>query len=323
VYNDLDGEERARLEAHMAACSACRAEADSLKRVVALTPAAAPELERDLLPVLRARLAEARAAKSAVAWRWAAVAACALLAGLVAYSVAVRTPEPMSTVAEASPLDEVLDECARLMDARDYGQVASLLARAIEEHPRAPRAAEAQLLQAKVAFENLQWYPEACAAYQALAERYPGQFQASPESIRRRDVLVEAARDDFEPLYALDTAKQAGDEAFARLEAVVARYPGTFVASLAADNMAELACPDRETSEGRNHRLVAMTEARARCTDPVAMVQLTLEMGHICWEELSDFQQARAFYTEAADNDHTVLAQRELAQDSLRNLPQP
>jgi hypothetical protein len=121
----------------------------------------------------------------------------------------------------------------------------------------------------------------------------------------------------------LDAAKR-DPNAFPQLEKVVCQYPGTFAASLAADEMARLVLAEGdETPEGESPHLYAMAEARKRCKDPVAVVQMTLEMGLVCWEELSDPEKARNLLNEAASDEHVVLAQRERVQNSLQRLPRP
>ena len=57
AYDDLSAAERTRLECHLSACDACRAEAEALQKLAAALPTQAPQLERDLWPSIRARLA--------------------------------------------------------------------------------------------------------------------------------------------------------------------------------------------------------------------------------------------------------------------------
>ncbi len=334
IYEEPSESERDVLDRHLASCAACRAEAEGLRKLTSAIPNITPELDRDLLSAVRHRLAEQAAPVRRLAWRLALVGAtCVLLIGAIAYTVlgpsfvdqrsSVASLSKSEPAVAASPLQSSLDEAMQFIETRKFTQAARILAEALETYPDDPHAGQAQKLLADVAFENLQWYPVAHTAYRTLTEKYPDVFMASQESIFRRDLLAETCDKDFEALYEIDAAKQSVGDAFAKLERVVCEHPGKLVASRAAKEMSRLMLEEGPPPAGENRNLYAMAQARERCTEPVAIVQLTLEMGLICWEELSDSSRARDLFNEAVDNEHTVLAQRELARDSLLSLPKP
>lgn len=329
LYEEQSTIERDMLNAHLASCPACRAETERLRQFTESIPQVEHAPQYDLLPAVRRRLREAPVPRL-IGWRWAlATAACVLLVA----SLTLRgdrgnpVPSPVQTAAAPteSPLAATLASAERLVEDRNFAKAAQELAAGLSAHADAPRAGEAQKLFADIAFEHLQWYEEAYGAYRTLADKHATIFMNSPESVRRHNLLDEAVAEDkyFGPLRALDAAKNSGPEAFARLEEVVCDYPGKHIASVAAEEMARLAARDADKASAQTPHLEAMALARARCTTPVATVQLTLEMGLICLEEDRDSAQARALLNEVVEHKHTVLAQRELAHNSLRFLPVP
>ena len=334
VYEEPSPRERELLRSHLASCSACRAEAEILVKTAALIPNCAPELPWDLLPAIRRCLAERRAPAWQRPLRWAMVAAaCTVLLAAVVYEPVVSRlakHSKSSTMAnssnlqpQVSPLETALNESAQLIENKEFTKAFQLLAGAVDRHPTDPKAGEAQKRVADVAFDGLAWYPQAYAAYEKLAQKYPNTLRTSPEAVWRRYLLAETRDSDFEALYTIEAAARGEHDVFANLEQIVCAHPGTFVASHAAGKMAALVVQEAEAPEGENKHLYAMAQARERCSQPVAVVQLTLEMGLICWEEMSDAARARDLFNQAVNDQHTVLAQRQLAQDSLVRIPQP
>jgi hypothetical protein len=100
----------------------------------------------------------------------------------------------------------------------------------------------------------------------------------------------------------------------------VAKYPGTLVASLAAEDMARQTLGEGSGCTGEEH-VAAMERAKGRCTHPVAIARLKLEIGHIYMRELNDAAKARSFYAEVANFEDKALAK--LAEGSLAALEHP
>ena len=327
VYDDLGPGERLALDGHLASCPACRIEAESLKTFTTRIPISQPQLDMELLPGVRRKLRVVPAARRRPVWRYAMVASFCIVImavgiGFILQQSSIQVPRvPEAKAAndpDPSPIYRAIQEAAILADNRDYTKAYTVLKQVVEENADDPAAGEAQLKRADLAFSMLHWYPEACEDYESLAQYYPAVFRSSPEGIARLDVLAEARKHDFASLYALDAARRGTVNAFAQLERVVARYPATFVASAAAEDMAHLVAREAGVPEGENPHLAAMACARDRCADVTAKEQLQLEVAHIYRRELKDPAKARELYTEVSSTENTVLAQ--LARKSLAEL---
>lgn len=333
LYGELEEQEREALEAHMSSCARCRAEYKALGRLKAALASGAPELDRDLVPVLRARLAEQTGGRRRetvgrmvwLGWRvQLAGGLCLALVALLVYQIAVSTDagRPSDTAAApneaASPLQPALQHAAQLSERRDFAGAYAALKEALEAHPDDGLAGQAQARLADIAFAELHWYREAYKDYRTLAGQYPGVYTNSPECIERMDLLAEAREKDYDPLYRLDAARGSRDEAFGKFEGVIALYPGTYTAALAAEEMARCVAREGAVTEGAEACLAAMEQAKERCTHPIAITQLQLEIAHI-HRALQHNGTARDLYQEVADSDTMVLAN--LARESLAKLP--
>jgi len=251
-------------------------------------------------------------------------ALCLALVALLVYQIAVSTDagRPSDTAAApteaASALQPALQQAAQLSAGRDFAGAYAALKEAVEAHPDDGLAGQAQARLADVAFAELHWYREAYEDYRTLAGRYPGVYANSPECIERMDLLAEAREKDYDPLYRLDAARGSREEAFGKFEGVIALYPGTYTAALAAEEMARCVVREGAVAEGAEARLVAMGQAKERCTHPIAITQLQLEIAHL-HRDLEHNGTARDLYQEVADSDTMVLAN--LARESLAKLP--
>jgi hypothetical protein len=173
-------------------------------------------------------------------------------------------------------------------------------------------------MQADLAFSKLRWYPEALDAYEALRAKHWESFKDDRESKERLDLLAQARGADsaFTSLHALDVARRDGS--FERLETVVSGYPTTFVASLAAKEMAILSVELEQSSNEDVTDIFAMEKALDRCTHPAAIAQLKMELGSLLVIEANDPARARALFQEVAQSDNKKLAQ--FARASLSEL---
>jgi hypothetical protein len=327
VYGDLAQDEQVALDGHLASCPACRSQAHAFARMTAAIPVEAPRLEEDLVPALRRRLREQKSEPFRMPWRYAIPAgAFAAILVFISYGFANRPAgqvmqAPVAVLQQTddvSPVQCALDESVQLVARHEYTTAYRSLKQALDEYPDDSAAAEAQLRRADIAFSILKWYPEAYDDYELLADRYPAVFASSVESIHRRDLLAESREHDYASLHALDSALRSGDNAFAQLEDVIGRYPGTFVASLAADDMARAVAGQETANERPPERLAAMERARDKCTNTIAKRQLDLEVGHIYNREMNDPTRARECYDLVVESDNPVLAQ--LARQSLAEI---
>ncbi|HPC15210.1 MAG TPA: zf-HC2 domain-containing protein [Candidatus Hydrogenedentes bacterium] len=321
VYGEASPDEQRRLDAHLNTCPRCRERWAAFAALAGARPVSPPELDRDLSPAILATIRADRPSRRipmfGPAWASVAVAAVALAVVAIPYLYLQRGAAvvaiPPTPVAQ-SPVEKAILQADSLADKRDFASAYRILKQAIEAHPDDPAAAEAQSRGADIAFSELHWYAEAHDDYDRLAKQYPSRFREDPGASARRDLLAEAQTNDFASLYALDAARRHGGEAFARLEQVIGRYPGTFVASLAAHDMARLTL---DTSTNAD-RIQAFMAARDRCTDPAARAQLSMELGHVYLKELKQPAKASEQYREAAAAPNAVLAK--LAEECLSRI---
>lgn len=325
--------ESAALERHLDACARCREEYAGLRAIVEGVPAEAAVFTGDLLPVLRARIAEeamAPAVSASGIWRWAwrgAAAGLAVVAGaafLARMEPATVPRAPETQVASIAPapethvsaLDETLSRADALERSREYTAALALLEEALASAPEDPRAGEAQLRVARIEFEHLRRYPRAHAAFETLARAYPETYREHPRGIQAYELLAEARTNDFDALYALDAARNDTRAALPRLEEVIARFPGTYVATLAVEEMARRV--GAELSGPEFSKLAALEAVRAHCTDPVAIAQVQLALGDAYYLERRDVARAEDLYTAASQSGHPELEAR--ARDALARL---
>lgn len=329
VYEELEPAEKETLESALERSESLRSEAKALGLLVERIPLDAPEFTGDLVPAVRAGIREESAALSLrKAHRVAAFAALVLVLSGVGYMIAMRPPVAQApSVAEVpaasdelrSPLDAVIAQAESLMLKREYPKAYVTLSRALEANDEDLRTGEARQMMADLAYAELKWYPEAHADYEALRVRHGAVFQAKPENLSQLNLLEEARGrgDSYASLHALDAARRG--ESLSKLEDLLAKYPASYVASLAADEMALLIANSDGTRQGGSHwQVAAMESALARTTNPVARAQLKVEIGHLVSREMDDAVRARALYEEVAESGFTVLA--ELAQNSLERL---
>jgi hypothetical protein len=322
VYDDIDSDQKSKLSAHLVKCSACRTQFESMRRLTEFVPKAAPALDLDLLPLLRKETRPARRPVARLGWAWSLAAATVFVIAALALNFIPNTGQS-ADIASLSSLEKQMRTAETLIQDRQFGSAYKTLQQAVAQNQQDPNAGLALARMADVAFTNLNWYPEACEAYDQLAKKYPAIYSSHPECIFNHNCLLETRDHDFAPLYALDAAHRSGDEQFAQLEKVVGRYPGTFVAAMAVDDMAkvaadELASRDPGLMNDDDAYVAALVCAKDRCCNPIAAARLKLELAHVYMREMNDAKMARSFYREVAESGDLELAG--LAQDGLAKL---
>ena len=309
VYESLEAPEKAALEAHLARCPACRAESEALQKTAGAIPVAPAPFTGDLLPVLRARLRDETPPRRVLVWRPMLGAAALILVvafgGITAYR-AGDLPAVAPVQVMATPMESALLE-ARSLARRDFSGAREVLVQAIERYPGDSRAGEAQNVLADLEFQHGQRYAQAYQAYDVLRRNYAEAFAANPGNAARFNLLDETRSADFSPLYALDAARNSSGDPLPELEQVVSRHPNSYLAAVAIDAMCEVA-GDSPASDGVS-RVALLEQIRSRCTDPIAVGQITLALGHLYWNELNDSPRAKECFIEAAESGDAVLAQ--------------
>ncbi len=329
VYEELDARDRKALDRALNESDELRAEAKAMGALAKEIPREGVKLDRELISAVRAGLREETAVFRPRRAHWVvSFGALALVLLGVGTLITVKSPvahapgvaeSPAGSGAVASPIALALQEARALTDARDYPNAYVVLSRAFEGSEEDALSGEARQFMADLAYIELRWYPEAFSDYDALRLHHNFAFQSQPANLLRLNLLDEArGRDDsYASLHALDAARRG--ESLEEFEGVLARYPATYVASLAAEEMATLSANLDGLDAGANLRVAALESALARCTNPVARAQLKVEIGHVVSREVDGADRALALYTEVAESEITVLAQ--LAQDSLDRLP--
>jgi tetratricopeptide (TPR) repeat protein len=311
LYEPLDEAEQSQLDCHLAACPRCRAEASALGALRLAIPSEPVVFTGDLLPALRARIAEG--APSAFPWRrFAAVMASLLVVAAVTGVWLGRqgsaSVEPrMAATASDSALSPMLAKADALIAQHDYASALQTLNAALKRYPNDSKAGDAALRVADLQFASLQRYADAYAAYQTVRSRYPEAWRTSPGAVKDRfDLLAENHGENFAALHALDAARDNSADPVGQLEKVVAHYPGRLVAWQAVNSMREKVCGARDG--GGDIKAAALESVRARCSDPVAVAHINVELGDTYWHEMHDPGRARVVYYEALQSGHGDLA---------------
>lgn len=307
LYEPLEAGEQARLDRHIARCAGCRERLEGFGRIAGL-PSGPVVFGGDLLPVLRQRIAEERVSVRSP-WRWAApLSACALVLLAVAGAGVWTASQPQGESQHVlSGMESMMAKAETLSADHDYQGAGRALQDALAAYPKDPRAGEAELRLADLQFAELQRYPDAYESYQAVRSHYPETWKASSAVVKDRfDLLSEARVKQFEPLYAFDAARNAAGDSLHELERVVARYPGSMIASMAVLAMREnVAGP--ETNSGPM-KAAALESVRDCLSDPIAVAQVNVALGDMYWRELHDSGRAREVYSKAAESGHAGLA---------------
>ncbi len=318
AYENLPEEEERTLNRLVKTYPELKEERDAYAALAERLRLPEAELPFDLLPRLNHRLDEERA--STRISRWAGVyvmaAAVALLAAGVYFATMLFAPPGVvndmnatsvaRTLPPQTPLSLAVVDACKLVSASDAGAAADRIRALIAAHPDDAYLGEAQLILADVEYSYLQRYDLAFAAYDRLRVNYPQVFASSPEISFRHDLLAEARRENFAPLYALDRAREHPETAFAIYEHLIAQYPATTLASAAMDEMRALVVASRP-AEGAQTMTESLELVRQRCADPVAIAQLDLALGDIYARTLNDSEQARAHYMRATTSEHIAL----------------
>ena len=325
LYEDLSESDQGLLDGHLSQCSACREELASLKSITEAIPRTRPRLDEDLAARVREELEGPQTrARGQFSWGVATLAASALLAvslGMYLLRSQESSPRPADRASIESPVGpvaRVLEQAQSMAKEFDYTGAYILLSKTLAEFPDEAPSGQVQERLADLAFSDLQWYREAHEAYHALRVNYYEEFQADPRNVFRMNVLDEAqgSRSDFAPLHALDASSLNGS--FEGFERLLTEYPGSYIGSMAAHEMAWLEAGRQGLPETEESLALAMRSVIGRCTTAVSKAQVKIELGHVLGQGLGDYAGARKMYREVAAVAHPVLALQ--ARESLHDL---
>ncbi|MFP4190813.1 MAG: hypothetical protein ACLFU6_01960 [Candidatus Hydrogenedentota bacterium] len=333
VYDDLAEQEARWLQGHVERCARCRRRQAELAALKEYVPVSRPVLGEDLLPVLKSRLSEMQrrsapnekrvgAPSPGREWRLAVSAAlCALAVGVFAWQTAgpvglgSAAPESQETYASSVNEEEaVWTQMEQRLQARDYTGAYQVVEEALENENMQPWAAEARLILADLAYGHLQWYDAAFESYSEVVQNHRHVLEADErlaEVVTRWNMLAEARKNDYASLHALHAATGSASGDFDALENVVARYPGTFVASEAVRAMAHLAIEsDAGAFQDNGDRLAALGAAREQARHPIVKAQVDYEIGQHHLTQNGDKEKARELLVTVSQSDEEALAER-------------
>lgn len=322
LYEPLSEEDERLLEEMLREDPAFRRKAGELRALRAVNLLETPEFTGDLLPAVRAGLAEAPAARRSPAFRraLAAAAVTVLVAGVYFTAGPLPTaPAPAQEAVESaapSRMAAAVERARASLARRDFSGAQASLTDALAAAPDDPGAGAAQALLADMEYAHLQRYPQAHAAYTRLRERYPDAFTTDPRSIERFNLLDEARAHDYAPLRALDFAREHREEALPQLERVIARYPGTMLAAAAVSQIIHPS--GAAAGQDPAAAVLALEDARRRCVEPAAVAQLNLALGGLYCDAFHDEEQARDLFLQAASGGSPAVSTQ--AQAALARL---
>ena len=320
AYDDMTPEEEAALSKRIARDPSLAEESNALRHFASQLPNDPPAFEGNLLPAVRAQLAIEAVPSASRSWGRLGAYAVATACVLAAFGGALMLPgngnpsNPNPTASNPNgdtPLSLVIAESHTLRNQGDATGAYALLTEALAEHGDDLYAAEVQLALASLAFEELQWYSEAEEAYDAFARDYTTAYLMHPDSATiafRRNLLAEARASAYEPLYALIDAGSQLPE----LERILARHPAGFVATQAADQMLA-------SIPGTASDVEALEQVRERCTDPIALAHLDVELAERYAYDLGDGIRARELLEDVVQRQESHYAV--LAAEKLMLLP--
>lgn len=312
LYESLEPEEGAALEQHLDACPACRRELEDLRAFTAALPRESFSFQGDLRPVLRAEVArQSRGGWWGLTYRFGLIAVVAGLAGAVIL-LAPEPGTPRDSVAsvETNPIDRLAEEARGLIASGRSAEAMALLEGAVADAADPQTAGAIHLLIADIEYGDLRRYEESFDRYGIVRNNFQSAWAASPGAIKDRyDILAEAAETDFDPLYKIDTAKNMGAQGMPLLEQTLARHPGRGLARVAVETMVALA-----QGEG----VQRLENARAQCSDPLAVAQLDVFLGERYCTEGLDPDRGRALLHAVAGSPLEVPAR--MANEALAKL---
>lgn len=215
-------------------------------------------------------------------------------------------PVKAAVVPPDAQLVEAMNRACGVLANQDAASAALLLDQAIQKAPTAPYVGEALLKLADLEYNNLQRYERAYNAYDRLNREYPDILATNEEWSKRYNLLSEAKREKYAPLYVLDFARSSKKDAFPIFEKVITTYPDTKLADAAVEGMRDLLKTEMPAIAATDAD--ELEQVKSRCSNPIAIAQIDLILGHHYCNNLNDRERAKAYYNLVASCDHVALA---------------
>ncbi|MGC8738635.1 MAG: tetratricopeptide repeat protein [Candidatus Hydrogenedens sp.] len=178
-------------------------------------------------------------------------------------------------------------------------------------------AGQALLLLADLEYSSSEHYEEAYRLYSQLRDNYPHIFSSTPEAVYRYNLLEETKRENFKPLYTLNSALASSDNPIKQLEKIVANYPGTMVANLAVSSMVDC-LSDSNGMQNSEKTVKALENLKEYLTEPTAIAHVNYVLGNLYWNQMRDLEKARTSFQSVIHSESKQLYP--LANEALTQL---
>ncbi|MFP6583855.1 MAG: hypothetical protein VCD00_15045 [Candidatus Hydrogenedentota bacterium] len=322
LYESLHEFDANRLNEHVANCASCANEITALKKIVESIPAGSVAMNADLRPAIEAQI-RSNTGRRLFGRRLGLISMAALL--LIAVPVGyIQFTAVDSNSSSDSQMTATLAahpaQFTRLMEQDEFARAFVWLNEAMTTNPQTFETSENRIALARLAFDELKWYPEAYEAYSLMRSTFPESFRNSGEDIRRFALLDEARVIDerFTLLHEWDRVQLDGRAG--TYGEYIQHYPGTLHASEAVEQMARLIAEKSFVDNADENAFEAAMElALAQEENPIILAQFKLELGRYYWNEANQPEKARTLLEEVEAGPVTVLARAaELSLSGLR-----
>ncbi|NLN91997.1 MAG: hypothetical protein GX130_01625 [Candidatus Hydrogenedens sp.] len=326
LYDDLSEEEAAQLQALLERHPVLAEELSDLKDFMPSLTLRSDDWQGDLLPTLKAQIQAGEAvAQGALPQRSIkfvlAGAALILGGGLYAFFMLAGSEAPSGpqtqaflTPRDSSVLRQEMEVTRDLVARGHYADASSYLQKAIDGHPHDPVHADALLQLADIHYTHLQQYDKAYASYKVLEQEHRAVFNRSWDNNKHVRLLSAAFPLDFKPVAQLEAAARS-ESPLHSYELILSEYPEDIWGDEALRAMMQLVS---EEDFSRDDPTALLQHLASLCTESVAVDRICLEMGHTCYDQLNDREQARDYFNRAAESHHLALA--DCAREALARL---
>lgn len=312
LYETLHEYDAERMDSHLLECESCAREHAALTKMLEVIPSGAVSMDANLRPALEEQIRSTSGSKF-LGRRFGLLSMAALLLvavpiGYIQFSGS-NPPVSNNTTEIAAVSSPFPVEYQQLIEQGEFAKAFVWLDEAMVSNPKRYESSENRLALARLAFDELQWYPEAYEAYSAARTTFPEAFRNSGEDIRRYALLDEAHANssDFAMLH--DWNRVQNDDRQESYGEYIQNYPGTLYASDAVGQMARIIAEETlATTDDGSSYADAMELALAQEENPIIVAQLKLELGRFYGTEANDPDKARTLLKEVESGPITVLA---------------
>jgi len=303
LYETLEQPEEIRVSEHLSRCTECTGEWEKMQAWVDTMPNETPHTQFDLWPSVRSSITE----QKTFTFPWKRLVVSGVMGfgvGMVGLGLLSRISTQDTTVQVAEEIPTIFEKAEEYRTQLHYQKARELLGGFLEVHPDSPDSGKAQMILARISFEDLENFKLAHGEYELLQKRYPQEFARNAQHVYRLNLLDEAQSQDsgYTVLERLNRARESSS--IIDLERVVADFPGTFMADEAVMAMVE------SVSDGLNEDEIqtAMNSLVAQCTHPVAQTYVQLGVANHYQNQASHTDMVIGLYETVAQSEVPELA---------------